>query len=151
MRHTWRFISTVIGIIFRHPIAGTTIIPVLPDGRIVLVQRSDNKKWGLPGGIIDWGEDIPHAAKRELKEETGLDVIKIGRLVGVYSSPDRDPRLHSISVVLAAEVTGELTVKDKLEILQVKAFELEELPRGNLCHDHDHHLVDYFKGATTVA
>ena len=108
MRGTWRFISTVIGIIFRHPITGTTMIPVLPDGRIVLVQRSDNRKWGLPGGIIDWGEDIPHAAERELKEETGLDLVKIARLVGVYSSPDRDPRLHSISVLLEVQVTGEL-------------------------------------------
>ncbi len=151
MRHTWRFISTVIGIIFRHPITGTTIIPVLPDGRIVLVQRSDSREWGLPGGIIDWGEDIPHAAKRELKEETGLDIVKIVRLVGVYSSPDRDPRLHSISVVLAAEVTGELVAEDKLEVLQVKAFKPEDLPRGNLCHDHDQHLNDYFNGATAIS
>ncbi len=151
MRHTWRFISTVIGIIFRHPITGTTIIPVLPDGRIVLVQRSDSREWGLPGGIIDWGEDISHAAKRELKEETGLDIVKIVRLVGVYSSPDRDPRLHSISVVLAAEVTGELVAEDKLEVLQVKAFKPEDLPRGNLCHDHDQHLNDYFNGATAIS
>ncbi len=151
MRHTWRFISTVIGIIFRHPITGTTIIPVLPDGRIVLVQRSDSREWGLPGGIIDWGEDISHAAKRELKEETGLDIVKIARLVGVYSSPDRDPRLHSISVVLAAEVTGELVAEDKLEVLQVKAFKPEDLPRGNLCHDHDQHLNDYFNGATAIS
>ena len=151
MRGTWRFISTVIGIIFRHPITGTTIIPVLPDGRIVLVQRSDNKKWGLPGGIIDWGEDIPHAATRELKEETGLDIVKIGRLVGVYSSPDRDPRLHSIAIVLEAQVTGEFVAEDKLEILQVQAFRPEDLPRGNLCHDHDRHLDDYFNGTTKVS
>ena len=151
MRHTWRFISTVIGIIFRHPITGTTIIPVLPDGRIVLVQRSDSREWGLPGGIIDWGEDISHAAKRELKEETGLDIVKIARLVGVYSSPDRDPRLHSISVVLAAEVTGELSAEDKLEVLQVKAFKPEDIPIGNLCHDHNRQLKDYLSGATTIA
>ncbi len=151
MRGSWRFISTVIGIIFRHPITGTTIIPVLPDGRIVLVQRSDNKKWGLPGGIIDWGEDIPHAAKRELKEETGLDIVKIGRLVGVYSDPDRDPRLHSISVVLEAQVTGEMSIGDQLEVLQVQAFKTEDLPRGNLCHDHDQHVNDYFNGATAIS
>ncbi len=35
MGRYWRFISTVIGIIFRHPVTGTTIIPILPDGRIV--------------------------------------------------------------------------------------------------------------------
>ena len=151
MRRSWRFVSTVLGIIFRHPITGTTIIPVLEDGRIVLVQRSDSGKWGLPGGMVDWGEDIPTAAERELKEETGLELVKIRRLSGVYSAPDRDPRLHSISILLEVEAKGNLDVKDKLEILQVKAFLLEELPLGNLSHDHDRQLKDYLNGVTTVA
>lgn len=150
MRRTWRFISTVLGIIFRHPVTGTTIIPVLPDGRIVLVQRSDSEKWGLPGGMVDWGEDIPHAACRELEEETGLRLIKIRRLVGVYSDPERDPRLHSISVLIEAEVEGEIDVKDKLEILQAKAYLPEEMPRGDLSHDHDRQLDDYLNGQTAV-
>ena len=150
MRRSWRFISTVLGIIFRHPVTGTTIIPVLPDGRIVLVQRSDSGKWGLPGGMIDWGEDIPHAA-RELEEETGLKLIKIKRLVGVYSAPDRDPRLHSISILLEAEVTGTPEAKDKLEILSVKTFIPEELPLENLSHDHGRQLQDYLNEATVIA
>ena len=151
MRSAWRFISTVIGIIFRHPVAGTTIIPILPDGRIVLIQRSDSGKWGLPGGMIDWGEDIPHAASRELKEETGLDLIKIKSLRGVYSDPQRDPRLHSISVLLEVEAEGELEPEDKLEVLQVKAFTKDELPLGNLSHDHDRQLQDYLDGIVAIA
>jgi 8-oxo-dGTP diphosphatase len=151
MRSSWRFISTVLGIIFRHPITGTTIIPVLSDGRIVLVQRSDTGQWGLPGGMVDWGEDIPTATSRELAEETGLQLIKIARLVGVYSSPKRDPRIHSISVLLEVEATGDLKTADPLEILQVKAFAPEDLPLGNLSHDHDRQLQDYLNGKTTVA
>ncbi len=151
MRRSWQFIQTVLGIIFRHPIAGTTIIPILPDDRIILVRRHDNGKWGLPGGIVDWGEDIPQAAKREIKEETGLDLVKIRRLVGVYSAPDRDPRIHSICIVLEAEVDGTMGVRDTLEISEVAAFEPSEIPFGNLSHDHDRQLQDYLDGKTTLA
>ena len=151
MRQSWRFISTVLGIIFRHPVTGTTIIPVLPDGRIVMIQRSDSGKWGLPGGMVDWGEDIPHAARRELEEETGLKLTKIKSLRGVYSDPKRDPRLHSISVLLEVEAEGELEPEDKLEILQVKAFTIDELPLGDLSHDHDRQLQDYLDGKVAIA
>lgn len=151
MRRSWQFIQTVLGIIFRHPIAGTTIIPILPDDRIILVRRHDNGKWGLPGGIVDWGEDIPQAAKREIKEETGLDLVKIRKLVGVYSAPDRDPRIHSICIVLEAEVDGTMGVRDTLEISDVAAFKPSEIPFGNLSHDHDRQLQDYLDGKTTLA
>ena len=151
MGRFWRFFSTVLGIIFRHPVTGTTIIPVLPDGRIVMIQRSDSGKWGLPGGMVDWGEDIPHAAKRELAEETGLKLTKIKSLRGVYSHPRRDPRLHSISILIEVEAEGEFAPEDTLEVLQVKAFTKEELPLGNLCHDHDRQLQDYFNGEIAIA
>ncbi|BAZ45319.1 NUDIX hydrolase [Chondrocystis sp. NIES-4102] len=151
MSRYWRFISTVLGVIFRHPVTGTTIIPVLPDGRIVLIQRSDSGKWGLPGGLIDWGEDIPRAACRELEEETGLKLTKIRRLRGVYSDPQRDPRIHSISILLEVEAEGELNPQDTLEVLQVKAFAKDELPMGELSHDHDRQLQDYFADAIVVS
>ena len=151
MRRSWRFISTVLGIIFRHPVTGTTIIPVLPDGRIVLIQRSDTGQWGLPGGMIDWGEDIPQAASRELEEETGLKLTKILSLRGVYSDPRRDPRLHSISILLEVEADGELEPEDKLEVLQVKAFTKDELPMGDLSHDHDRQLRDYLDDKIAIA
>lgn len=151
MGRSWRFISTVLGIIFRHPVTGTTIIPVLPDGRIVMIQRRDSGKWGLPGGMVDWGEDIPHAAKRELREETGLNLIKIKSLRGIYSDPQRDPRLHSISILLEVLAEGELEAEDKLEVLQVKAFKRDELPLGDLCHDHDQQLQDYLNDRVAIA
>ncbi len=151
MRQSWRFIETVLGIIFRHPIVGTSIIPILPDGRIVLVQRRDNQKWGLPGGMVDWGQDIPTTVKRELVEETGLELSKIRRLVGVYSAPDRDPRIHSICVLVEADVEGTMENKDILEIIAVEAFDLSSLPKSNLSHDHQRQLQDYLDGKTTIA
>lgn len=146
-----RYVQAALGIVFRHPIMGTSIIPVLPDGQIVLVQRRDNGLWGLPGGIVNWGEDIATSAKRELEEETGLTLRNVRRLVGIYSAPDRDPRFHSICVVVEAEVEGTMQVYDTLEIKDVQAFTPTAIPIGSLSHDHDRQLNDYFDGQTTLA
>jgi 8-oxo-dGTP diphosphatase len=150
-RGLWRFGQTVIGIIFRHPIPGTSIIPILPDGRIVLIRRRDDGRWALPGGMVDWGEDIPNTVRRELMEETGLDLVKIRRLVGVYSAPDRDPRIHSICVVVEAEVQGTMEVQDTLEVMEIQAFLPNSLPPGQMSHDHTRQLQDYLQGLTTLA
>lgn len=151
MRRLWQYVQTVLGVIFRHPITGTSIIPVLPDGQIVLIRRRDNGKWALPGGMVDWGEDVPTTVKRELAEETGLELVKIRRLVGVYSSPDRDPRIHSICIAVEAEVQGKMQVQDTLEVMGVEAFSPTSLPSDQLSHDHRQQLQDYFDGLTTLA
>lgn len=151
MRWWWHFTQTVLGILFRHPVMGTSIIPILPDGRIVLIRRRDNGLWGLPGGMVNWGEDIPTTVERELAEETGLQLSNIRRLVGVYSSPERDPRIHSICVVIEVEAHGEMQIQDPMEVTDVQAFLPGALPIGTLSHDHDRQLQDYFKGLTTLA
>jgi ADP-ribose pyrophosphatase YjhB (NUDIX family) len=53
---------------------------------ILLMRRSDNAHWGLPGGYVEPGESVTAAAAREVREETGFE-IEIQRLVGVYSDP----------------------------------------------------------------
>ena len=151
MQRLWQYVQTVLGVIFRHPVTGTVAVPILPDGRIVMIRRQDTGEWGLPGGIVNWGEDIATAIRRELKEETGLNVVKIRRLVGVYSAPDRDPRIHSICVLVEAEVEGEMNISDTLEIAEVKAFSRENLPQGKLSHDHNRQLQDYLNGDTVLA
>jgi 8-oxo-dGTP diphosphatase len=151
IRRLSHFVFTVIGIIFRHPVTGATIIPILASGKIVLVRRRDTGEWGLPGGVVDWGEEIAATAKRELWEETGLELLEIRRLVGVYSARDRDPRLHSISILIEAAVAGHLEVKDDLEISDVKAFAIEQIPFGHLAHDHERQLKDFLAGETILA
>ncbi len=151
MTPLWQFVQTVLCVIFRHPIPGTSIIPILPDGRIVLIRRRDNGRWALPGGIVDWGEDIPTTVRRELAEETGLELVKIRRLVGVYSAPDRDPRIHSICILVEAEVQGKMKVQDTLEVIEIEAFPPTSLPPGQLAHDHNQQLQDYFDGLTKLA
>jgi ADP-ribose pyrophosphatase YjhB (NUDIX family) len=147
----WRPMRVLLGLLLRRPILGTSIIPHLPDGRVVLVRRSDNGRWGLPGGIVDWGEDIETAARRELAEETGLTVTAIGRLVGIYSAPQRDPRFHSICVALAAQVEGTPTIGDTTEVLEVQPFPPEKLLQLSLSHDHARQIQDYLAGKTVLA
>ncbi len=146
-----RFLFTVLGIMFRHPVTGATIIPILSNGEIVLIRRGDSGQWGLPGGIIDWGEQVATTAERELWEETGLALVTSPRLIGVYSQRDRDPRLHSISILVAAEVTGTLQANDHSEVLDVKAFSQDTLPFSGLAHDHNRQLQDFLAGKITLA
>jgi ADP-ribose pyrophosphatase YjhB (NUDIX family) len=55
---------------------------------ILLMQRSDNGQWGVPGGYVELGESVVDACAREVREETGW-TVEVGRLVGVYSDPAR--------------------------------------------------------------
>lgn len=68
------------------------------DGVVLIERRNPPYGWALPGGFVDEGETCEQAAVREMKEETGLDVVLTG-LLGVYSDPKRDPRKHTMSVV----------------------------------------------------
>ena len=149
MRRLWQVGQTVLGLIFRHPLIGASVVPILPDGRIVFVRRRDNNQYALPGGMVEWGEDISTTVKRELFEETGLELVKIRRLVGVYSAPDRDPRVHSINILVEADVQGNMDVQDTLEISHVQAFELTSLPQ-DLSYDYARQLKDYLNGLTIL-
>lgn len=151
IRQIWHLMYSAVGTLLRHPIAGTSIVPVMPDGRIVLIRRRDTDKWALPGGVIDWGEEIRTTVKRELAEETGLQLVNIRRLVGVYSKPLRDPRFHSVCVMVEADVDGAFDVQDTLEITDIRAFNREDIPVEELSHDHSKQIKDYFSGETVLA
>ena len=61
---------------------------VFDDGRVLLAHRSDIDWWNLPGGGMEVGETVEEAMRREVREETGLEV-QIERLVGIYSKPQK--------------------------------------------------------------
>lgn len=56
--------------------------------KVLLVRRVDNGKWAVPGGYMDSGESFTEACKREVLEETGLEV-NVKRLIGIFTSPHR--------------------------------------------------------------
>ena len=79
---------------------------------MLLIRRSDNDNWAVPGGAIDLGESMVQAAVRETREETGIDCEVTG-LVGIYTDP-RHVMLYTsngevrqeFSIVLTARATG---------------------------------------------
>lgn len=73
---------------------------------VLLVERKKPPfagRWALPGGFIDEGETLEHAARRELDEETGLKVRHLAQL-GAFDDPRRDPRGRVISIAFMAVV-----------------------------------------------
>jgi 8-oxo-dGTP diphosphatase len=147
----WRHLRAAMRLVLRHPISSVAIVPVLPDGRIVLARRVDTDQWVLPGGMIDWGETVEASAVRELAEETGLELVGPSRLVGVYSSPRRDPRSHSIVVLIVAEARGVPSIADTMEVSEVHAFAEDELPFDNMGFGMDAMLRDHLAGRTVLA
>jgi 8-oxo-dGTP diphosphatase len=111
-----------------------------PDVPIVLIRRKNPPHgWALPGGFVDVGETVEHAAVREAEEETALRV-RLKTLLGCYSDPARDPRGHTASVVYVAEGAGEPRAQD--DAAGVAVFSPEGLP-SPLAFDHDLILRDY--------
>jgi ADP-ribose pyrophosphatase YjhB (NUDIX family) len=56
-------------------------------GRLLMIRRTDNDRYAIPGGQQEIGETLAQAAVREVKEETGID-IEVTGLIGLYSNPD---------------------------------------------------------------
>jgi len=81
-------------------------------GEILLIRRTDNNYWALPGGAVDIGESLPQAAIRETREETGVD-CEITGLSGIYTNPghvilytSNGEVRQEFSIVLTARATG---------------------------------------------
>src|SRR5208283_5398155 len=67
-------------------VPSANVIAVNDQGEILMIRRTDNGNWAVPGGGMDLGESITAAAVRETREETGID-CEITGLVGIYTNP----------------------------------------------------------------
>lgn len=115
--------------VLRRPVVGVAAAARTPDGRWVLIRRGDTGEWALPGGTLEWGEPLERGIERELMEEAGVRLLEAGRLAGVYSRPDRDPRFHAVTVVVHAVVSEpERPPDNPVEIREVRCFRDDELP-----------------------
>jgi 8-oxo-dGTP diphosphatase len=100
---------------------------VIFDGpRVLLSLRRDIEWWNLPGGGMEPGETVDEALRREVREETGLDV-ELERLVGVYSKPQK----NEVVLAFRCRVTGGQLIATE-EMAESSYFAPEELPRNTL-------------------
>ena len=106
-------------------------------GRVLLVRRGRppfRGMWALPGGFCEWKETTEACCARETLEETGVTVT-VGKLLGVYSDPDRDPRGHTVTVLYAARpVRGEAKGSD--DAAEARWFTRKEIRRLDFAFDH---------------
>jgi len=125
----------------RNPYPTVDIIIEIKGGIVLVRRKNPPPGWALPGGFIDYAESAEAAAVREAREETGLTVRLTG-LLGVYSSPDRDPRFHTLSVVYTAEPEGDEEPRGGDDAAQARVFPVHALPR-DMAFDHAAIIADY--------
>ena len=111
---------------------GSVVLIVNQKNELLLQHRKDGG-WGLPGGLMELGESFEATARREVREETGLDIGELKQL-GVFSGPDyffrvaNGDELYSVTAVfLSYDATGELQV-DEDESVEMQFFKLDSLP-----------------------
>ncbi len=130
---------------YAHPRPSVTVdnvvVGVAKDGakHILLIKRGKKDSpfygcWSLPGGFVDENEDLEVAARRELREETHLEVGYMTQ-VGAFGKPGRDPRGHVISIAYMSTVfIADVSPQADDDAKDVKWWSLDALP--DMSFDH---------------
>ena len=101
-------------------VPSVNVVVVNDAGEILMIRRSDNDNWAVPGGAIDLGESVAQAAIRETREESGIECDITG-IVGIYSDPkhvilytsDGEVRQEFSILLTARPVGGQPTPSDE--------------------------------------
>ena len=129
------YINYMRGMIGNKPMflvgAGTLILN--DQNEVLLIKRTDNNMWGIPGGSCELGETFEEAAIREAFEETGLKINSL-ELFSVFSGnemhhiyPNGDEVYNAVCIFTSSDYTGKIRA-DKFESSDVRFFKLNKLP-----------------------
>ena len=128
-------------------LVGAGVIVQDNEDRVLMIKRTDNGKWGIPGGSLELGETFEDAAARELKEETGITADRLN-LFRVYSGermrfvyPNGDVVYNAVCIFQTKNYTG-IPKGDGIESSEVGFFPLENLP--NPLHPPDEIILEEY-------
>jgi 8-oxo-dGTP diphosphatase len=141
---------------YNSPLTATDIIIEYSDRKksgIVLITRKNPPyldKYALPGGFHERGLTLAENARKEAREETGLDIMIEGdpeRPLCTHSNPNRDPRSHTISVTYIAKGYGRLQAGDDARTAALFSIgEIETMLGKDLfAFDHERAIRKYLE------
>ncbi|WP_433228917.1 NUDIX domain-containing protein [Micromonospora sp. CA-248260] len=136
-------------------VPAVTVFVLDAQDRVLLIRRTDNGLWAIPGGAQDFGEYIAETAVREAKEESGIDV-EVTEIVGIYTDPkhvmaytDGEVRQQFSICFRARPIGGEPTPSsESSEVRWVGRDHLRELPihpsiQLRITHGYEHRTQPY--------
>ncbi|MFC5465915.1 NUDIX hydrolase [Lederbergia graminis] len=115
-------------------LVGAKVLVFNEHGHILLQNRTDTNKWGLPGGLMELGESLEETAVREVQEETGLEIAEL-QLVKILSGkdyfiklPNGDPFYSVNTIYTTNTIVGGTLQADGVEGTDVQFFPIDQLP-----------------------
>lgn len=133
-------------------VPSVNVVVANDDGSILLIQRSDNGNWAVPGGAVDLGESVAQAAVRETLEESGIE-CEITGIVGIYSDPrhlilytsNGEVRQEFSIVLTARALSGQPTPSS--ESSQVRWVAVSEVPSYTMDRSMRLRINDFLRGS----
>ncbi|MDQ0272855.1 NUDIX hydrolase [Cytobacillus purgationiresistens] len=127
---------------------GSVVLLINTENEILLQQREDGR-WGIPGGLMELGESLEQTARREVKEETGLEIGEL-TLLGVFSgekyyikAQNGDEFYAVTAVYMTRDYKGKIQI-DQKESLDMQFFSLTALP-NQLLDTYKSYIHPYIK------